>query len=219
MVTIKTLAGAAAVAMMPMAGMAATVVIDSFDTAQLAIDPAGSGVSASNSMAAGEAIGGTRTITADGNGTLFPVSTTSINIAGGFAEVSNSNNVNGTGLFEWNAGGADLTDGGLNDTFVLYVNSTDLGTQFDLTVDGVTSTQTASSTGNISFSFAGFGDLSSASMISLLVSGPTAFDSSFTLLGAEDLEPNPSPVPLPASGMMLGGLMLGAGFVARRRKS
>ena len=118
MFDVKTLAMMSAVALAPVAGSAATIAIDTFDTAQLAIDPAGSGFSDSNTVAAGEAIGGNRTITADGNGTLFPVSTTTINVGGGSAEVSNSIGVTGTALFEWNAGGIDLTDGGTNRFFI-----------------------------------------------------------------------------------------------------
>ena len=211
MFDVKTLAIMSAVALAPVAGSAATVAIDTFDTAQLAIDPAGSGFSDSNTVAAGEAIGGNRTITADGNGTLFPVSTTTINVGGGSATVSNSSGVTGTGLFEWNAGGADLTDGGTNALIVLSVIDVDLDVQFDLTIDGATSSATSASTaGDIFFSFADFGDLSSASSISLLVSGPDSFDAEFDFIGAAQ-------VPLPAGGLLLGSILLGGGFAARRK--
>ena len=214
MFDVKTLAIMSAVALAPVAGSAATVAIDSFDTAQLAIDPGGVGFTDSNTVAAGEAVGGQRTVTADGNGTLFPVSTTSINVANGSATVSNSSGVTGTGLFQWNvASGIDFTDGGTNSFFVLDVVAVDLNVQFDLTIDGATVTSVASaSAGTVLFDFADFAgaDLTSASAISLLVSGPTSFDAEFDFIGA-------AAVPLPAGGLLLGSILLGGGFAARRK--
>ena len=213
MFDVKTLAIMGAVALAPVAGSAATVAIDTFDTAQLAIDPGGMGFTDTNTVAAGEAVGGNRTITADGDGTLFPVSTTSINVAGGNAQVSNSSGVTGTALFEWNAGSVDFTDGGTNRFFVLNVLDVDLDVSFALTVDGVTSTSIATATaGAVLFDFGDFAgaDLTSASAVSLFVSGPTSFDATFDFLGAAE-------VPLPAGGLLLGSILLGGGFAARRK--
>jgi len=219
MFNFKTLSMVAAVALAPVAASAATISIDSFDTPQTAITPAGSGIGTSSTIAAPEAIGGQRTITVTGDGDLFPIVTTSINIAGGNVSISNSEGVTGAGLFEWTAGGVDLTDGGTNDNFVLEVNSVDTAVSFDLTIDGYTASHTAVSTSDdVLFDFMSFGDLTDANEISLLVYGPAAFDANFSFLGAEDLTANPvSPVPLPAGGLLLGSILLGAGFMARRK--
>lgn len=221
MFQLKTILVAGAVALAPVVSSAASITIDSFDTPQIAISPSGAGIGASSTIAAPEAIGGSRTITADGDGAFFPILTTAINVAGGTASISNSDQVVGSGLFAWDAGGTDLTAGGVNDTFVLVINSVDLGVTFDLTVDGVTSTSAFSAaTGDVLFDFAAFGDLTSANDISLLVSGPAAFDASFSFFGAEDLIDNPvAPIPLPAGSVLLGSLLLGAGIFARRRKT
>lgn len=220
MLNVKTLSVLSAIALIPVAGNAATVAIDSFTTTQGAIDPAGGGLGTTSTVSASEALGGTRTITANGTGGLFPLVTTTISVGGGTASVSNSDQVVGTGLFEWAMNGEDLTDGGTNDTFVLQVVSADLGGSFELTVDGLSSTSTYNpATSTVSFSFGAYGNLSSANAISLLVSGPTSFDTSFSFLGAEDLVPNTpvSPVPLPAAGLLLGSVLLGGGIVARRK--
>ena len=213
MFDVKTLATIGAVALSPVAGSAATVVIDTFDTIQLAIDPTGDGVLDTSTAPAAEAIGGSRTITASGDGAPFPVSVTAINVGNGIAAVSNSAGVTGTALFEWNAGNVDLTDGGSNDSILLSVIDVDLDVQFDLTINGVTSSSVAASeAGQILFSLADFGDLSNgAGEISLFVSGPTAFDAQFDFIGAV------SEVPLPAGGLLLGSILLGGGFAARRK--
>lgn len=223
MLYVKTLPFLTAVALFPLAGTAATIQIDSFDTAQAVIDPSGGIFGSTSTIAAAEALGQMRTITASGDGTLFPVSTTTINITNGTAAVSNSDQVTGTGLFEWAAGGVDLTDGGTNDTFVLDIVSIDLGATFALSVDGTTVTSAYSATtGFVSFDFSAFGDLTNAFAISLLVSGDDALDTSFSFLGAEDLVSGPgnqtvSPVPLPAGGLLLGGLLMAGGVAARRK--
>lgn len=214
MFNVKTLAIMSAVALAPVAGSAATIAIDSFDTAQLAIDPAGAGFTDSNTVAAGEAVGGQRSITADvvTNAQNLPVAATLVNVANGSATVSNGAGVTGTGLFEWNAGGLDFTDGGTNAFFILDVVDVDLDVQFDLTVDGSTVTSVStSSAGTVLFDFADFAaDLTSVSAISLFVSGPTAFDAEFDFIGA-------AAVPLPAGGLLLGSILLGGGFAARRK--
>ena len=93
----------------------------------------------------------------------------------------------------------------------LSVIDVDLDVQFDLTVDGATSSATAASAaGDILFDFADFGDLTSASSISLTVSGPVSFDAEFDFIGAAQ-------VPLPAGGLLLGSILLGGGFAARRK--
>ena len=93
----------------------------------------------------------------------------------------------------------------------MSVINVDLDVQFDLTIDGATSSSTAvSAAGDILFDFADFGNLASATSISLLVSGPVAFDAEFDFLGAAQ-------VPLPAGGLLLGSILLGGGFAARRK--
>ena len=219
MFNVKTLAAVSAVALLPMAGSAATVTIDSFLTSQEVIDPSGFGLPATSTVAAAEAIGGDRTITAAGDGASNPTRATSILVDGGSAFVANGPTVTGTALFEWAAGGFDLTDGGTNDTFVLALNSIDLSVDYALTIDGASAASSFNSaTGNVEFDFSSFGDLSSADAISLLVSGPTSFDASFSFFGAEDLVENPvATIPVPAAGFLLGSVLLGAGFMGRRK--
>lgn len=220
MLDIKTLAVVSAAGLIPVAGSAATVTIDSFLTTQIVAAPAGGGVSDTATVPAGEAIGGERTITATGNGVITPGNNTTIFVNAGTASVSNSDSVTGTGLFEWDAGGFDLTDSGTNDTFVLQIASVDLNVSFTLTVDGASETSAFNATtGAVAFSFGAFGDLTNATDISLLVEGPAAFDARFSFLGAEDLEPNAtlSAIPLPAGGLLLGSVLLGGGIAARRK--
>lgn len=220
MVNVKKSVAIVCTATFPMVASAATVTIDTFDTAQQALDPSGFGIQSTDTIAAAEALGGMRTITANGNGPTFPSLVTAVNVQGGAGSVSNGDQVTGTGLFEWAAGGFDLTDGGTNDTFVLQINSVDLNVGFELTVDGSSASSAFNSnTGNVEFSFGAFGDLTSANDIALLVSGPEAFDASFSFFGAEDLIENPvvATVPLPAGGLLLGSVLLGAGYVARRK--
>lgn len=220
MQNIKTLAAVSVAGLIPVAGNAATVTIDSFLTTQIVAAPTGGGASDTATVSASEAIGGVRTITAAGDGVITPGNNTTVFVNAGTASVSNSDSVTGTGLFEWNAGGFDLTDGGTNDTFVLQIASVDLNVSFTLEVDGLSQTSAFNSTtGAVSFGFGAFGDLTSANDISLFVEGPASFDARFSFLGAEDLEPNmtPSAVPLPAGGFLLGSILFGGGIAARRK--
>ncbi len=101
----------------------------------------------------------------------------------------------------------------MNTQFVLDVINVDLNVVFDLTVDGITATSiSTSSAGNVTWDFSSFAgaNLGSASEISLLVSGPTAFDAEIDFIGA-------AAVPLPAGGLLLGSILLGGGFAARRK--
>lgn len=220
MYNIKALTAIAAVGLFPFAANSATVTIDSFDTTQIVAAPGGGGASDTATVTAGEAIGGERKITATGDGVITPGNNTTVFVNGGTASVSNSDSVTGTGYFEWVAGGFDLTDGGTNDAFVLQIASVDLNVSFTLTVDGTSQTSAFNSTtGVVSFGFGAFGNLMNANDISLLVEGPASFDARFSFLGAEDLEPNagPAPVPLPAGGLLLGSILLGGGIAARRK--
>ena len=207
---------------LPQATLAATITIDDFTTNQAAAAPAEGAVPSTSTIAAPEAIGGFRTISLRGDGTGGIFSTTAANVSGGEASLSNTSGVTGSALFQWVPGGVDLTDGGLNDSFVLDVIATDLGTKFDLTVDGTTVSASSGAAGRVVFPFTGFGDLTNANDISLFVSGPANLDTTFNFIGADDLIANPvtppvAAIPLPASGLLLGGLILGAGVVTRRK--
>lgn len=227
MVNLKTFGAAAAVALVPMMGAAATISVDDFSTFQVASAP-GLGSLGPNSVATAPAGSiGDRTLTASGNGVNTPGSSTDILISGGIGAVSTSAGVTGQGRFTWDAGGIDFTDNGTNDTFVLDIVTLDLGANYELGLNGtVVSTATVSAASNILFDFADFdmADLMNANTISLFVSGDDAFDTSFTFLGAEDRVPPsvvvpPSAVPLPAAGFLLLAGLGGMAGLRRRKKN
>lgn len=218
MLSFRALLVASAAAILPATSFAAPILVDGFTAAQTVSAPDFSPLFPTSSTVDSTYAGGDRTVTARGDGAAFPGLATVVTIGGGAAAISNGTGVIGTGLISWALGGLDLTDGGLNDTFVLGVNRVDLALSFNLTVDGVTvSSSSTSATGNINFGFASFGDLTNVPEISLFVSGPSDFDASFSFLGADDLNPNVSPVPLPAGGLLLGSVLLGGAVAARRK--
>jgi len=229
MVNVKILGAAAAVALVPMMGAAATITVDDFSTFQAASAPGISTIVEPNSTATAPAGAiGDRTLIATGDGVFTPGSSTDILITGGLGSVSNGAGVSGQGRFTWDAGGIDFTDGGVNDTFVLDIITLDLDASYALGLNGsVVSTSTVSAASNILFDFNDFNasDLMNASTISLFISGDDAFDTSFTFLGAEDRVPPtvvvtpPAAVPLPAAGFLLLAGLGGMAGLRRRKKN
>lgn len=218
MMSIRTLAVASISALIPAVGFAAPITIDGFTAAQTVSDPDFAPLFPTSSTVDSTYAGGDRTVTAQGDGGAFPGLATVVTIGNGSASISNGSGVIGTGLFSWDLRGFDLTDRGLNDTFILGVNRVDLALSFSLTVDGRTvSSSSTSTTGNLTFGFASFGQLTDVQSISLFVSGPSDFDADFAFLGVDDLLPNVSPVPLPAGGLLLGSVLLGGAVAARRK--
>lgn len=192
---------------------AATVSIDTFQTAQTLVTFSGS-PSATSTIAAPEAIGGSRkvTLTSDGftqGGVVNTGSGLQAGLSAGF-DVTTSSLV-----FDWlSLGGADLTDGGSNDVIEIAITTIDSPSiSYSLTFDGVTVSKFGV-LGSLYFDFTDFAgvDFGSIDDISLEISGPGSIDTAFSLVAADT-----SAIPLPAAGFLLiGGL--GALGVARRRK-
>lgn len=215
---IRTLTVVGAAALFPFAAAAAPITIDGFTVFQEVSAPV-NGSTPSSSTVASTFAGGDRTLTAAGDGSgSSSTRFTQVAVDGGLASIANGPGVTGTGLFEWDLGGLDLTMGGLNDTFVLGVDFVDIATGFDLTVDGTTvSSMSSSNTNDILFDFTSFGLMTNVNDVSIRISGPVSFDATFDFFGVDDLQPNVAAVPLPAGGLLLGAALLGGGFAARRK--
>lgn len=211
------LAGALAFGMAASA-QAATITIDTFADLQGPVT-ANAGGSNTSTVATANALGGSRTITVTNTG--GPLSTVGVSVAGSYA-FSNDALTQGTSTLTYNLGGFDLTDGGLNDTFVAEVTAIDLGMKVTLEIDGESNDILVGGTGDLTYSFAAFTtvDFTNVSTISLTFdsNGVDGVDAVIDLLGARDDEPNPAPVPLPAGGLLLMTGLAGLGY-ARRRKA
>lgn len=222
MIRSTLLAAAAAVAFSG-AASAATVVIDTFDVTNFQVVGAptlGNNPQnpATTSGPTPEAIGGIRTIT---NTRTAPAGLTNAfgqqvqsTVTSGKASVSLGAATQGFSVFSWNAGGADLVDG-TNDRITLEVLSTDQNVTFTLNLGGVSVSQTALAAGTLTFAFADFGaaDLTNVGAISLLIEGPTSFDTEFDLIQAVGA------VPLPAGGLLALAGLGALGAVRARRKA
>lgn len=207
---------------------AAVVTIDDFDTTNFQVVGAPSfGNSPMNPVTASgltvDAIGLARTITntrtnPTGVANAFGRQVQTV-VTGGQASVSLGADTQGVSEFFWNAAGADLVDG-TNDRVLIDVIDTDqTGISFSLAFNGVSITRFANGPSELNFNFSDFVgvDFTSVGAISLAVSGPTAFDTSFdNVRAAGNLTTTPmAPVPVPASlPLMVVGL---AGLLAMRK--
>ena len=206
---------------------AASITIDDFATtsAQIVSAPTLSTTPVNPNTSvflAGSAIGGTRTITAtrstpSGTANAFGQQVQVI-VSAGEASVSLGAHVEGSALFAWDAGGADLFDG-TNDRVEINVVSADMaGVSYTLNLGGVSVSRSAATTGGVlSYAFADFGgvNFNDVTAISLLIEGPTAFETKFDLVQATGGQV--SPVPLPASVPLLLVALGTLGVAARKR--
>lgn len=201
---------------------AATVLIDDFNEDQFAADAPAFGIPNSSSTAAAVP-GGTRLITAaNDDGTQLG---TQVAISGGSLSFSNTSGTSGTGTLEYNdLDSFDLTFGGNGTGFVYDLERTDFDLLFSVTAtdeDGNSSSFSATFPGFSSevfvgsFSeFAGSADLTNLDSLVFTAGGNGVLDLDATInsIGV-------NVVPLPASALLLGGALLGAGAFARKRKS
>ena len=223
MVNLKGMLAISAIALTPLAASAATISIDDFSTTHGPQSAAPGTTSSSTQIAPGGAIGDrTLTATAEAGSTG---NTTGL-ITGPVVDllgVSNDFLSQGSVTVSYDLGGLDISSSGTNDTIVIGTNSIDLsgGALFSVAIDGVVSSAGVLAAGILNYSFADFvgANFSSVNTLSFTVdsNGTDAVDASFTFIGIDDLEPNVSPVPLPAGGLLLGSLLLGGGFAARRK--
>ncbi len=220
--------------------MAATIIIDDFNTQQYVEDNPGTGEDNTSTIFAGDFLGDSRRMTVTTSpsiddqpegGTVFesigisPLPTSSRLL------FSNKDGQQGFAELEYIfGGGVDLTDSGTNDRFFFEVTSFDLQGAADFSATVFSTGGTGDGTGtytetlgpgfdeNLFFSDARFSNVNFASVTSILFSIQATTDSFDGSLGSISV------VPLPASALLLlGGLGGLAGMSAaskrRRRKA
>ena len=210
---------------------AATIIIDEFIAPQTVVAVPGPGAVSSSEVKAPLSIGGYRDMRVVNNNRR--TNGTTLEARDGALDFSNASRTSGTGTVTWNGlrstglRGLDVTDGGTNDAVIFDVLFADA--EVDLTFSvidtrGRTSSYsylikealTRSSVVFFKFTdFAGTADLKSINSVSFTLSGRTAsVDATLDLLSFGQ---TPVPVPVPASGLLLGTAVLGAGMLRRRR--
>lgn len=228
---MKTILASAALGMaLTGAANAATVNIDNFDTTVFQVVGAPTlGASPQNPATTvgptSDAIGGTRRLTATrttpaGTANAFGQQVTMV-VSDGDAKVGLGRGTEGFAEFIWEAGGADLVDG-TNNAIFLDVSSADLsGITYTFDIDGISVAQEANGAGTLEFLFSDFAgvDLENVSALSLLISGPESFDTTFDSVRAGVSNATPSPVPLPAAGFLLLGGMGALGGMRRLKRA
>lgn len=226
---MKILLISTAVAAAPFAAAAAPFLLDDFVSTQTVADrPVGDFPTASETFGP-TVLGGFRELSVQTLNPQASVFSTTLSTNFGGEELlnfSNASNQQGIGTLRYDGegaaglGGFDATLEGLALGFSFFVENADS--------DLVIASSITDTAGTTSFletvlpediegdtvllgfdGFAGGADLTDVDAIEFVFSGPENLDASFALLGIAQ-------VPLPASGLLLGGALLGVGALRRR---
>ncbi|NOQ64633.1 MAG: hypothetical protein GQ582_08995 [Methyloprofundus sp.] len=205
-------------------GTAQALIIDDFSQIDmLATTPAAAGPQTAGPFTetVSNALGGTRTIMASGDGAFTQVTARTLSGSQQFSLSSGGATSVATGMLTWDSngnglGGIDLTDGLSNNQFNFTIDSIDTGAitltlAVTDTLDQIASASISGSdvidTHSLAFSLFSGADLSSAKAISLTVVGGTATDFTMSLLETSGTPvPAPAPIALVIAGLAAVGL-------------
>jgi hypothetical protein len=221
--TFKSLAAAALVSISPAIANAASVTVDNFTSFQT-VSSNSTNTPQSDTLADASVWGGNRyieSITLESGASSL---NNNVTVVSGIGAISNDVTVKGKNTLSYAGGPADLTDGATNTGIAIFIDSLDGSFDFSLILtDGSantnTITQTITANGFYAFLFSGFTGVDATDVSSFMVeitSNTSGSDMAFDFIEASDL--TPPAVPLPAGGVLLGSILLGGAFVAKRRK-
>lgn len=234
---MRTILLTTAVATLPFAASAASIMIDDFNTRQIVSDnPVEPDFPAASEMADPNVIGGYRELQVETflSGGPFATSLGSNSAGQGLLRFSNQSQQQGLGTVTYDGqdssglGGIDLAMGATDSAFRFTLADADM----DLTL-GATVTDTAGGTSmlertfprelvgstiNLAFAdFMGDADFSMVNSIAFSFTGPEDLDASVGKIEAVGGD-TPAPIPVPASAALLGTGLLGFAALRRRRK-
>jgi hypothetical protein len=221
----KSIAAAALLSVTPVLAHATSVTIDDFSVDQFVEITNGT---ISDTVSDAGIYGGDRAVSLTAtSGTGNPGNKSAISVFGGEASVGNASGQSSVSDFLYTTTSFDLTDSGSNTGIAINMSSLLGSFDFDLTLTdslggNFTSSQTVATNGFLTFVFSNFTtagvDVTDVTSLLLrITSNAPGSDVTFDFIEASDLTP-PS-VPLPAGGVLLGSILLGGAFVAKRRKN
>ncbi len=232
--------GALALGIVALPAGAASLVIDDFSVSQgpLVVSPGGvvAPTSDASSASGGGVIGGSRDIVISADLDSNSPFTSSVTVAGGVMDYSNSTAFSSTLLFQWDGadndpntldafglGGMNLNSGG-NNAFEIGFLFDDLPATLDMTIysmDGEVSSLQFPTTGLIFTSlslfipydlFIGNADFGNLGAIELAITSPT----NGADIGIDFIQTNIAPIPVPATIWLFGSALAGLGMIRRR---